>query len=160
MGISNSRLLEVTDEHVTFRTKEGKTATVKPVEFLRRFVQHVLPGGFTKIRHYGLLAGANVKGKLEVARRLLGAGEAPPPPEAPSLVSGEAASAEPLGQTDAKKASSSAEPQVPTKGASKERPDWVSKLEELTGRNVLRCPRCGGAMVRREVPRARRREPP
>lgn len=58
VGISNSRLVDVSAEHVTFRTKNGKTATVTPVEFLRRFVQHVLPDGFHKIRHYGLYAGA------------------------------------------------------------------------------------------------------
>lgn len=63
VGISNSRLMEVTDEAVTFRTKNGKTTTVTPVEFLRRFVQHVLPDRFHKIRHYGLYAGA-----VEVAR--------------------------------------------------------------------------------------------
>lgn len=56
VGISNSRLVDVSAEHVTFRTKNGKTATVTPVEFLRRFVQHVLPDGFHKIRHYGLYA--------------------------------------------------------------------------------------------------------
>jgi len=58
VGISNSRLVDVNDEAVTFRTKNGKTVTVTHVEFLRRFVQHVLPDGFHKIRHYGLYAGA------------------------------------------------------------------------------------------------------
>jgi predicted RNA-binding Zn-ribbon protein involved in translation (DUF1610 family) len=71
VGISNSRLLEVSDQHVTFATKNGNTTTVSPVEFLRRFVQHVLPPNFVKIRHYGLLAGRNVDGKLERARELL-----------------------------------------------------------------------------------------
>jgi hypothetical protein len=58
VGISNSRLVHVSDEAVTFRTKNGKTVTVTPIEFLRRFVGHVLPDGFHKIRHYGLYAGA------------------------------------------------------------------------------------------------------
>ena len=58
VGISNSRLVDVQDDAVTFRTKNGKTVTVTPIEFLRRFVQHVLPDGFHKIRHYGLYAGA------------------------------------------------------------------------------------------------------
>lgn len=58
VGISNSRLVDVSTDAVTFRTKNGKTVTVTPVEFLRRFVQHVLPDGFHKIRHYGLYAGA------------------------------------------------------------------------------------------------------
>jgi hypothetical protein len=56
VGISNSRLLAVTPDAVTFRTKGGATATVTPVEFLRRFVRHVLPDGFHKIRHVGLNA--------------------------------------------------------------------------------------------------------
>lgn len=59
VGIANSRLVDVTDEAVTFRTKNGKVVTVTPVEFLRRLVQHVLPEGFHKIRHYGLYAGAS-----------------------------------------------------------------------------------------------------
>jgi len=71
VGISNSRLLDVSDHHITFATKNGKTTSVSPVEFLRRFVQHVLPPSFVKIRHYGLLAGRNVDGKLERARELL-----------------------------------------------------------------------------------------
>ena len=58
VGISNSRLINVQDDAVTFRTKNGKTVTITPVEFLRRFVVHVLPDGFHKIRHYGLYAGA------------------------------------------------------------------------------------------------------
>jgi hypothetical protein len=58
VGIANSRLVDVRDDLVTFRTKNGKTVSVAPLEFLRRFVQHVLPDGFHKIRHYGLYAGA------------------------------------------------------------------------------------------------------
>lgn len=58
VGIANSRLVDVQSDAVTFRTKNGKTVTLGPVEFLRRFVQHVLPEGLHKIRHYGLYAGA------------------------------------------------------------------------------------------------------
>ena len=56
VGIANSRLLEVRHDAITFRTKGGATTTVPPVAFLRRFVQHVLPSGFHKIRHLGLYA--------------------------------------------------------------------------------------------------------
>jgi hypothetical protein len=56
VGIANSRLLFVDDHSVTFKTKGGKTATLQPIEFLRRLVQHVLPDGFHKIRHIGLNA--------------------------------------------------------------------------------------------------------
>lgn len=71
VGIANSRLLAVDGDHVTFRTKNGKTATVAPVEFLRRFLLHVLPPRFIKMRHYGLLAPANVNTKLVAAHRRL-----------------------------------------------------------------------------------------
>lgn len=71
VGIANSRLVEVTTDHVTFRTKHGKTATLHPVDFLRRFIQHVLPDGFHKIRHAGLYASARPGGLLERAKALL-----------------------------------------------------------------------------------------
>jgi len=83
VAIANSRLINVTDSAVTFRTKSGKTCTVPPVEFLRRFLLHVLPDGFVKIRHYGLLASANVDSKLEVARKLLEPCAIPPTDPAP-----------------------------------------------------------------------------
>ena len=69
VGLSNSRLLAVSDEAVTFRTKGAATTTIDPVTFLRRFVQHVLPVGFHKIRHVGLYASPTAK---ERARALLG----------------------------------------------------------------------------------------
>jgi hypothetical protein len=72
VGISNYRLLSMDERAVTFRTKDGNTATVSGVEFLRRFVQHVLPPGFVKIRHYGLMASSNATTRLEHARSLLG----------------------------------------------------------------------------------------
>ena len=71
VGIANSRILDVGTGHVTFRTKGQQTATLHPVEFLRRFVQHVLPDGFHKIRHAGLYALAQPGGKLDQARALL-----------------------------------------------------------------------------------------
>jgi hypothetical protein len=71
VGIANSRILDVGESHVTFRTKQNKTLTLAPVDFLARFVQHVLPKGFVKIRHYGLLASSNVHTLLERARALL-----------------------------------------------------------------------------------------
>lgn len=77
VGIANSRLVEVADDHITFHTKHGKTITLPPVEFLRRFVQHVLPDGFHKIRHAGLYASAQPGGTLEQARALI-----PTPPAA------------------------------------------------------------------------------
>jgi hypothetical protein len=73
VGIANSRLVALRDDAVTFRTKDGKELTVAPTEFLRRFLLHVLPARFVKIRHYGLLASGNVNTKLPKARALLDA---------------------------------------------------------------------------------------
>jgi hypothetical protein len=72
VGLANSRLLRVTEHAVTFRTRGSASVTLAPEDFLRRFVQHVLPTGFHKIRHVGLYASA-CAGKLAVARRCLGA---------------------------------------------------------------------------------------
>ena len=71
VGLSNQRLVSFDGRDVCFRTKDGKTTTVDAVEFMRRFLLHVLPVGFVKIRHYGLFAAANVNTKLETARRCL-----------------------------------------------------------------------------------------
>jgi hypothetical protein len=71
VAISNHRLVSVTDHAVTIATRNGKTATMHPLEFIRRFLMHVLPTGFVKIRHYGLWASGNVKTKLQTARQLL-----------------------------------------------------------------------------------------
>jgi hypothetical protein len=70
VGIANSRLLSITHDAVTFRTKGTGIATLAPVEFLRRFLLHVLPDGFHKIRHIGLYASPP---KLARARALVGA---------------------------------------------------------------------------------------
>ena len=58
VAISSSRLVAVSHDAITWRTKDGKTASTTPLEFLRRFIEHVLPDGLHKIRHYGLYAGA------------------------------------------------------------------------------------------------------
>lgn len=71
VGIANSRLLAVSRDAVTFRTKGDGVLTLAPIEFLRRFVQHVLPDRFHKIRHYGLYAGG-AGAILLVARKLVG----------------------------------------------------------------------------------------
>ncbi len=71
VGIANSRLLAVSDRAVTFRTKGQGTETLSPVEFLGRFVQHVLPDGLHKIRHAGLYASPSAA-RRELARTRLG----------------------------------------------------------------------------------------
>jgi hypothetical protein len=79
VAISNRRLLALDERGVTFRWKdyraEGrtrhKTMSLSSGEFMRRFLLHVLPGGFHRIRHYGLLANARRKSNLATARELL-----------------------------------------------------------------------------------------
>ena len=82
-GITNSRLVAVTADAITFRTKHADTCTLPPHEFIRRFLLHVLPDGYTKIRHYGLLAAGNVNTKLVRARELIEQTQPPSPPAPP-----------------------------------------------------------------------------
>jgi len=77
VGLSNDRLQAISPAAVRFATKDGRSVTVSPHEFLRRFLLHVLPAGFVKIRHFGLFGARQVPTALAHARRLL-AGAAPP----------------------------------------------------------------------------------
>ena len=77
VAISNSRLISLTEGQVSFhwrnyRTDQVSVMTISAVEFLRRFLQHVLPPGFVKIRHFGWLANRCRKDNLAQCRRLLG----------------------------------------------------------------------------------------
>jgi len=86
VAISNSRLIALDQRGVTVRWKDyrakgrtrHKTMTLEPSEFMRRFLLHVLPGGFHRIRHYGFLANCNRSASLTLARQFL---HAPPAPE-------------------------------------------------------------------------------
>jgi len=79
VAIANSRLLKFNDQGVTFKWKDyrskqrfrHKTMTLKTDEFIRRFLIHVLPSGFHRIRHYGLLANSGRRDNLKRARELL-----------------------------------------------------------------------------------------
>src|SRR5213592_1819160 len=97
VAISNQRLLALDERGVTFRWKDYraksktryKTMTLSANEFMRRFLLHVLPGGFHRIRHYGLLANARRTHNLARARELLHvAPEAasPQPPDEPTAI--------------------------------------------------------------------------
>ena len=79
IAISNRRLVSADEKNVTFKYKdyriEGpgryKTMTLATGEFIRRFLIHVLPKGFHRIRHYGLLANASRAANIARARTLL-----------------------------------------------------------------------------------------
>jgi len=114
VGISNQRLQAVDDHGVRFLTKGQRSVTLPPQEFIRRFLLHILPAGFVKIRHFGLLAAGNVRKRLPLAFALLG-GAVPIPPPAPR--------------------------------------SWKEILRSFTGVDPSSCPRCGGPLVRRILPR-------
>jgi len=77
VAITNRRLLACTEGTVMFRWKDyqhgnrSRTMTLDAVEFLRRFLLHVLPRGFKRLRHYGLFANGVRKSKLPLCRQLL-----------------------------------------------------------------------------------------
>lgn len=87
VAISNGRLLSLEQGRVSFRWRDSKdknrmkTMTLDAVEFIRRFVLHVLPSGFVKIRHFGFLANRNRSVRLDLCRKLL---NAPAPAAAPA----------------------------------------------------------------------------
>jgi len=120
VALSNQRLIRLDDHGVTFHTKDGHTVTVSPEEFIRRFLLHILPVGFTKIRHYGLLAPSNSKTKLPEARRQLEGSQNLTPTET-----------------------------VNDFGTPKSKETWPEFYQRLTGIDLFRCPECGtGRMIR------------
>lgn len=78
VAISNERIKDISDDKVTFEYKDYKDnskiklMTISCQEFIRRFLLHVLPNHFTKIRHYGILSNRNKKAVITVCRILIG----------------------------------------------------------------------------------------
>jgi hypothetical protein len=127
VAISNHRLVSLTDGKVTFRARDNsrpglqRLVTITAQEFIRRFLLHILPPRFVKIRHYGLMAPANAKTKLEKARSLIG------PPQSVS-------------HDEFKDLNPDALPQVKT---------WQEMMRDLTGLDFTICPQCGqGRLIR------------
>ena len=97
IAISNRRLVALADGRLTFTWRDYRDeARIKPMtlaadEFMRRFLLHVLPDGFQRIRHTGFLANGHRRAKLALIRRLLAAtphartGQSPPAQQEPSL---------------------------------------------------------------------------
>jgi hypothetical protein len=126
IAISNHRLVSMDEHGVTFRTKNGKRVTVDGVAFLERWLSHVLPPGFVKIRHHGLVSAAHATTRLEVARQRL-------------LATASTAGSQPS-------ACPSSTP-APNSVASSE---WRDIIELLTGIDLGACPRCRSRSLRRE----------
>jgi hypothetical protein len=86
VAIANSRLIGMSNDRVSFLWKDyrhhdkRKVMTLDADEFIRRFLLHVLPDGFHRIRHYGYLANGHRAAKLAQCRQLLAAPTPPPPP--------------------------------------------------------------------------------
>jgi hypothetical protein len=103
VAISNSRLIAANATGVTFSYKDyrikgparSKTMTLEPGEFIRRFLIHVLPNGFHRIRHYGLLASGTKTGTITRARELIAAAKPVPTAHQPQAPESAAATAKP-----------------------------------------------------------------
>jgi len=118
VAISNGRLISMESGRVRFEKKDyadggrRKVEDLPALEFIRRFLLHRLPKRFIRIRHYGLLAGRNVKGKLEQARALL------------------------------------VSPRRTNPSEQRAKRTWAERYRDLTGIDIMACPRCGRALVR------------
>ena len=92
VALSNHRLLDLQGDqiHFTFRNRQQgdrmEVAQLDAHTFIKRFLRHVLPSGFVRIRHYGVLANRCKADTLPLCRQALGHVETPPPPEPQSVV--------------------------------------------------------------------------
>jgi hypothetical protein len=132
VAISNHRLLSCQNGQVTFNARDNnnpqksRQVTLSALEFIRRFLLHVLPSGFVKIRHYGLLAPCNAKTKLEKARTLILQMDLPGGNQ--QTVAKRCGTWETVSQT------------------------WQELLYQLTGQDLRICPQCKiGTLVRRPL---------
>jgi hypothetical protein len=125
VAISNHRILDVDDHSVTFRTRDRQVCRLAPLEFIRRFLLHVLPFGFVKIRHFGLYAAGNVNFRLTAARAALEEQAAGPDHTRPA-------------------------PAVPDSALAL---DWRTLFHQLTGIDLAACPHCGSPLSSQPLPR-------
>jgi hypothetical protein len=125
VAISNQRLVAVDSSGVTFRTKTGEYVTLDGITFLSRWLRHVLPKGFTKIRHYGLMSASHATTRLPAAHAVLSTRREPETePEAP-----------------------------PTRSLRTAR--WREVIYRITGIDLGTCPHCGSqALLRQSLPRS------
>jgi hypothetical protein len=136
VAISNARVSAIDDSRITFRTRNGKCATLSHEEFLGRFLLHVLPHGFHKIRHFGLLAPCHSKKLLPLAERCIRAQGLDINIEMPTPDLAAADTADQAGG-DHLPVDDHSEVDIPA---------WMRLLQKLTGRDPTRCPACGGRL--------------
>jgi hypothetical protein len=133
VAISNQRLVSFDDNLVRFITRGDDQAALSVDDFISRFMQHLLPPRYFKIRHFGLYASGNVRGRLEKARTLLVSAHPPAPQR---LKVGDCFAALAALGTDRTLL-------------------WRMRLVLLTGRDPLLCPTCTAVMHHEPLP-----EPP
>jgi len=132
VAISSSRLISIHDDKIVFRTRGEKTCALTPDEFIRRFLLHVLPHQFFKIRHYGLLAPSNVNTRLRRAQELLG----------PIIEAVDTAPALPALSSD-----DSSETDPETIEAGNDRSVADDSAPPSTSSGQAKCPHCGGRLL-------------
>ena len=130
VAISNHRLVSLDEGKVSFRARDNsrpghqRLVTITAPEFIRRFLWHVLPPRFVKIRHFGLMAPCNAKTKLEKARAFLSLQKPPHHKE-------------------------SEDQNLDTPSETK---TWQEMLQALTGIDLTTCPNCGqGRLIRHRL---------
>jgi len=165
VAVSNRRLVKVEDERVTFRyratdTGQPKLCTLAVEEFIHRFLQHVLPGGFVKVRYYGFLS-AGQRSQLALIRQTLGAephAEVNPvePPAAhlpPPPLDARPVDDQPVATcSDVIPVATPPPDDSPAEAAAANPNASVGTLPALPDAG-LRCPQCGRLMTRRPLPR-------
>jgi hypothetical protein len=123
VAISSYRIADIQGDQITIRTRDERTALLSGDEFIRRFLLHILPKGFRKIRHFGLMASTNVPTRLVKARQIL--------------------------TPDEDLRSNNAEPNDAEPDEEEAAETWEDLLEALVGEHARLCPRCRKArMVR------------
>jgi hypothetical protein len=127
VAISNHRLVSMDDRGVTFRTKSGQKITLEGVAFLSRWLKHVLPRGFVKIRHFGLMSSSHATTRLERARGLLAA----------------------AAQAEQESLAATLKPTLVEKDLSRTS-TWRDILLRLNGVDPAACPYCGSHNLTRE----------
>ncbi len=128
VALSNHRLVAMDEQGVTFHTKSRELVTLEGTTFLGRWLSHILPRGFTKIRHYGLMSASHATTRLQMARRLLASRPQP-------------------GIATPTASHSKSTPSLRTAR-------WREVILSLTGINLGTCPSCGSPTIeRRPLPR-------
>ena len=132
VAIANGRLVSMEHGKIIFKARDNENpgkhrlVSLDAPEFIRRFLQHLLPKGFVRIRHYGLMAPKNVNTRLALAKKLI------------NQARGEDA--------DQTKDTTPDEPAAPK--------HWRQILMELTGIDLRTCPKCKkGSLIRKPLPK-------